>query len=113
MSHGAVYRYITRVVVATWGRVRYAIDARDRTSGVYERNISLNVAPGIILMGYARIERRPERVRFARAKDAREPFNDWGGGGLGCNKFVHILGWNGTKIAPPRGIFDQPPRQIR
>ena len=28
----------------------------------------------------------------------KDPFNDWGG--RGCNKFVPVLGGNGTKIAP-------------
>ena len=32
-----------------------------------------------------------------------------GGGGRGCNKFVPVLGEGGTKIAPARDIFDQPP----
>ena len=35
-----------------------------------------------------------------------EPFNDWAGG---CNKFVPILGRNGTKIASAGDIFDQTP----
>ena len=34
-----------------------------------------------------------------------EPFNDWGGG-RGCNKFVPVLGGNGTKKGPARDIFD-------
>ena len=33
------------------------------------------------------------------------------GGGRGCNKFVPVLGRNGTKIGPPGDIFDQPPGQ--
>ena len=35
------------------------------------------------------------------------------GGGRGCNKFVPVFGGNGTKIAPTRDIFDQPPGQMR
>ena len=41
-----------------------------------------------------------------------DPFNDWGRG-RGCNKFVPVLGGNGTKIAPTRDIFDKPPGQTR
>ena len=37
-----------------------------------------------------------------------DPFNDWGAG-RGCNKFVPVLGGDGTKIAPTGNIFDQPP----
>ena len=39
------------------------------------------------------------------------PFNGWGG--RGCNKFVPVLGGNGTKTAPTGDIFDQPPGQMR
>ena len=35
------------------------------------------------------------------------------GGGRGCNKFVPVLGGNGTNIAPTGDIFDQPPGQMR
>ena len=31
------------------------------------------------------------------------------GGGRGCNKFVPVLGGDGTKIASTGDIFDQPP----
>ena len=34
-----------------------------------------------------------------------ESFNDWGG--RGCRKFIPVLG-DGTKIAPPGDIIDQP-----
>ena len=37
-----------------------------------------------------------------------DPFNDLGGG-RGCNKFVPVLGGDGTKIVPTGDIFDQPP----
>ena len=37
----------------------------------------------------------------------KDPFNDWGEGG--CNKFVPVLGGDGTKIASTGDIFDQPP----
>ena len=37
------------------------------------------------------------------------PVQRLGGGGRGCNKFVPVLGENGTKIAPPGDIFDQSP----
>ena len=36
-----------------------------------------------------------------------ESFNDWGGG-RGCHKCVHVLRGDGTKIAPPGDLFDQP-----
>ena len=35
------------------------------------------------------------------------------GGGRGCNKFVLVLGGNGTKIAPTGDMFDQPAGQMR
>ena len=35
------------------------------------------------------------------------------GGGGGCNKFVPVLGGNGTKIIPTGDIFDQLPGQKR
>ena len=35
------------------------------------------------------------------------------GGGRGCNKFVPVLGGNGTKIATTGDIFDQLPDQMR
>ena len=34
-------------------------------------------------------------------------------GGRGCNKFVPVLGGNGTKIAPTGDVFDQTPGQMR
>ena len=42
-----------------------------------------------------------------------DPFNDWGGGGGGCNKFVPVLRGNGKKIASTGDIFDQPPGQMQ
>ena len=39
------------------------------------------------------------------------PFDDWGGG-RGCNKFVPVLGGDGTKIVPTGDTFDQPPGGI-
>ena len=36
------------------------------------------------------------------------PVQRLGGGGRGCNKFVPVLGGDGTKIAPTGEIFDQP-----
>ena len=30
------------------------------------------------------------------------------GGGRGCHKFVPVLGGDGTKMAPPEDLFDQP-----
>ena len=39
-----------------------------------------------------------------------ESFNDWGG--RGCRKFVPVLKGDGTKIAPPGDIFDQPPGEM-
>ena len=33
-------------------------------------------------------------------------------GGRGCNKFVPVLGGEGTKISPTGDIFDQPPGEI-
>ena len=41
---------------------------------------------------------------------AVDPFNDWRG--RGYNKFVPVLGGNGTIIAPTGDIFDQPPGGI-
>ena len=38
---------------------------------------------------------------------ATESFNDWGGG-RGCHIFVPVLGGDGTKIAPPGDLFNQP-----
>ena len=35
------------------------------------------------------------------------------GGGRECNKFVPVLGENGTKIFPTGDIFDQFPGQMR
>ena len=34
------------------------------------------------------------------------------GGGRGCNKIVPVLGGDGTRIAPPEDLFDQPPREM-
>ena len=34
------------------------------------------------------------------------------GGGLGCHKFVPVLGGNGTKIVPPGDLSDQPPGEM-
>ena len=34
------------------------------------------------------------------------------GGGRVCNKFVPVLGKDGTRIAPPGDLIDQPPREI-
>ena len=35
------------------------------------------------------------------------------GGGRGCNKFVPVLGGNGTKIASAGDMFEQSPGQMR
>ena len=43
-------------------------------------------------------------------KISTESFNDWGG--RGCRKFVPVLKGDGTKIAPPRDIFDQPAGEL-
>ena len=40
-----------------------------------------------------------------------ESFNDWGG--RGCQKYVPVLGGDGTKIATPGDIFDQPSGEMR
>ena len=34
------------------------------------------------------------------------------GRGQRCHNFVPVLGGDGTKIAPPEDIFDQPPDEI-
>ena len=34
------------------------------------------------------------------------------GGGGECHKFVPVLGGNGTKIAPPEDLFNQPPGEM-
>ena len=39
-----------------------------------------------------------------------ESFNDWRG--RGCHKFAPVLGGDGTKIASPGDIFDQPPGEM-
>ena len=33
-------------------------------------------------------------------------------GGRGCNKFVPVLGGDGTKTVPPGDLFDQPPGEM-
>ena len=43
--------------------------------------------------------------------DILESFNDWGG--RGCREFVPVLEGDGTKIAPPGDIYDQPPGEMR
>ena len=50
------------------------------------------------------------REKARRHLRAEESFNDWGG--WGCNKFVPVLGGDGTKIFPPRECFDQPPGEM-
>ena len=50
------------------------------------------------------------RVIMSRARLHEEPFNDWGG--RGCRKFVPVSKGDGTKIAPPGDIFDQPPGEM-
>ena len=49
---------------------------------------------------------------FASVVFCDESFNDWGGGGRGCHKFVPVLGWDGMKKAPLEDLFDQPPGEI-
>ena len=34
------------------------------------------------------------------------------GGGRGCNKFVPVLGGDGTRMAPPGDLYDQSPREM-
>ena len=34
------------------------------------------------------------------------------GGGRGCHKLVPVLRGDGTKIAPPGDVFDQPPGEM-
>ena len=34
------------------------------------------------------------------------------GGGRGCNNFVPVLGGDGTRVAPPEDLFDQPPGEM-
>ena len=51
------------------------------------------------------------RRRVGVCEGARETFNDWGGG-RGCHKFVPVSGGDGTKIAPPGDLFDQPPGKM-
>ena len=43
----------------------------------------------------------------------RSTIGGGGGGGGECNKFVPVLGGNGTNIAPTGDIFDQAPGQMR
>ena len=40
------------------------------------------------------------------------PAASFKGGGRGCNKFVPVLGGDGTKIVPPEDVFDQPPDEM-
>ena len=47
----------------------------------------------------------------AEAAAAAESSNDWGD--RECRKFVPVLGEDGTKIAPPGDIFDQPSGEMR
>ena len=35
------------------------------------------------------------------------------GGGGGCHNFVPVLGGDGTKIAPPGDLFDQPADEMK
>ena len=49
--------------------------------------------------------------KYIYMKNKAESFNDWGGE-RGCNKFVPVLGGDGTKIAPPRDLFDQAPDEM-
>ena len=49
----------------------------------------------------------PSRIINDDSPPAQESFNDWGGG-RGCYKCVHVLRGDGTKIAPPGDLFDQP-----
>ena len=55
-----------------------------------------------------------DKDRFGRAGLAeacvQDQFNGWEG--REYNKFVPVLVGNGTKIAPTRDIFDQPPDQM-
>ena len=55
---------------------------------------------------------RKERSPYYKqaAPGSEKPFNDWGG--RGCHKFVPVLGGDGTKIAPPGDLFDQPPGEM-
>ena len=54
-----------------------------------------------------RAKGRPGSKIMVYFQTGLELFNDWGGG-RGCNKFVPVLGGNGTEIAPPGDLFDQP-----
>ena len=47
------------------------------------------------------------------ARDCVGTSSTIGGGGRGRNIFVPVSGGNGTKIAPPRDILDQPPGHMR
>ena len=40
-----------------------------------------------------------------------DSFNNWGGG-RGCHKFISVLEGDGTKVAPPGDLFDQPPGEM-
>ena len=48
---------------------------------------------------------------FGLEGSKHEPSNDWGE--RGCNKFVPVLGRDGTKMAPPGHLFAQLPCEIR
>ena len=44
------------------------------------------------------------------SKECFPGYNDWGR--RGCHKLVPVLGGNGSKIAPPGDLFDQPPGEL-
>ena len=52
-----------------------------------------------------------DRPAVSSTDKAEESLNDWGRG-RGCHKFVPVLGGDGTKIAPPKDLFDQPPGEM-
>ena len=52
-----------------------------------------------------------QKLPGKQSRGGEESFNDWGGG-RGCHNFVPVLGGDGTKIAPPGGIFDQTPGEM-
>ena len=84
---------------------------RQEVATAVERNLSAN-PPGDssvdgVEAAFAAVTMRTAESVIPPQERGRpaDPFNDWGGG-RGCNKFVPVLGGNGTKTAPTGDVFD-------
>ena len=69
--------------------------------------MSCSFQPAVAAAATALISRGPRRSTAVVTTATVDSINDWGG--KGCNKFVPVLGGDGTKIASTGDIFDQPP----